>query len=278
MAILSLNGSLISPCAVHANRSFFTSRSGATNAISTVTGGGAACWSQAIGNLSAHERGQIPQIQIAGNPLHCMDRRRNRGLDVAADCGLAQRQKTLRWVRNFQHVLLKLPMDWTAPLSWVSSAYLGLARYPRETQEMVFDAHDKSLVFFGVACQRGNYDSMKKAVDASSLAANGAATGASSRCVVIFWSSQWPARRHRGGRRARSKARWAWCASASSRLGCGSRTMRRCSSPSATSYPRKPKHDTRRCLTTSPWWRDSKQPTFGKPWAVHPACFIASSA
>ena len=38
--------------------------------------------------------------------------------------------------------------------------------YPRETQEMVFDAHDRAFSFFGGACQRGIYDNMKTAVDA----------------------------------------------------------------------------------------------------------------
>ena len=31
--------------------------------------------------------------------------------------------------------------------------------YPRETQEMVFDAHDKAFAFFGGTCARGIYDS-----------------------------------------------------------------------------------------------------------------------
>ena len=38
--------------------------------------------------------------------------------------------------------------------------------YPRETQEMVFDAHDKAFAFFGGACAWGIYDNMKTAVDA----------------------------------------------------------------------------------------------------------------
>lgn len=38
--------------------------------------------------------------------------------------------------------------------------------YPRESQEMVFDAHDKAFAFLGGACQRGIYDNMKTAVDA----------------------------------------------------------------------------------------------------------------
>jgi hypothetical protein len=30
--------------------------------------------------------------------------------------------------------------------------------YPRETQEMVFDAHDRAFAFFKGACTRGIYD------------------------------------------------------------------------------------------------------------------------
>jgi len=38
--------------------------------------------------------------------------------------------------------------------------------YPRERQEMVFDAHEKAFQFYKGACQRGIYDNMKTAVDA----------------------------------------------------------------------------------------------------------------
>jgi transposase len=38
--------------------------------------------------------------------------------------------------------------------------------YPRESQEMVFDAHDRAFAFFRGACTRGIYDNMKTAVDA----------------------------------------------------------------------------------------------------------------
>jgi transposase len=37
--------------------------------------------------------------------------------------------------------------------------------YPRETQEMVFDAHERTFAFFRGACTRGIYDNMKTAVD-----------------------------------------------------------------------------------------------------------------
>ena len=38
--------------------------------------------------------------------------------------------------------------------------------YPRETQEMVFDAHDRAFAFYKGTCTRGMYDNMKTAVDA----------------------------------------------------------------------------------------------------------------
>ena len=38
--------------------------------------------------------------------------------------------------------------------------------YPRESQEMVFDAHDRAFAFIKGACTRGIYDNMKTAVDA----------------------------------------------------------------------------------------------------------------
>ncbi len=46
------------------------------------------------------------------------------------------------------------------------SRMLFARAYPRETQEMVFDAHDRAFAFFRGACERGIYDNMKTAVDA----------------------------------------------------------------------------------------------------------------
>jgi transposase len=45
------------------------------------------------------------------------------------------------------------------------SRMLFVRLYPRETQEMVFDAHDRAFAFFKGACRRGIYDNMKTAVD-----------------------------------------------------------------------------------------------------------------
>jgi transposase len=45
------------------------------------------------------------------------------------------------------------------------SRMLFVRVYPRETQEMVFDAHDRAFALFKGACRRGIYDNMKTAVE-----------------------------------------------------------------------------------------------------------------
>jgi transposase len=45
------------------------------------------------------------------------------------------------------------------------SRMMFVRAYPRETQEMVFDAHDRAFALFKGACQRGIYDNMKTAVE-----------------------------------------------------------------------------------------------------------------
>ncbi len=42
------------------------------------------------------------------------------------------------------------------------SRMLFVRAYPRETQEMVFDAHDRAFAFFRGTCTRGIYDNMKR--------------------------------------------------------------------------------------------------------------------
>ena len=46
------------------------------------------------------------------------------------------------------------------------SRMMFVRAYPREAQEMVFDAHDRAFAFFKGTCTRGIYDNMKTAVDA----------------------------------------------------------------------------------------------------------------
>ncbi len=45
------------------------------------------------------------------------------------------------------------------------SRMMFVRAYPRETQEMVFDAHDRAFAFFKGACTRGISDNMKTAVE-----------------------------------------------------------------------------------------------------------------
>ena len=42
--------------------------------------------------------------------------------------------------------------------------------FPRESQEMVFEAHERAFRFFGGVCRRGIYDNMKTAVSTTNLA------------------------------------------------------------------------------------------------------------
>jgi hypothetical protein len=46
------------------------------------------------------------------------------------------------------------------------SRMLFVRAYPRESQEMVFDAHDRAFAFFKGTCRRGIYDNMRTAVEA----------------------------------------------------------------------------------------------------------------
>jgi transposase len=118
--------------------------------------------------------------------------------------------------------------------------------YPRETQEMVFDAHERAFAFFKGACTRGIYDNMKTAFEtvfvgkhrqynrrflqmcAHHLVEPVACTPASG----WGWAEPWP-KAAKVGPTGKSRTRLVWCASASSRLGCGSRplknSMRGCS-------------------------------------------------
>jgi transposase len=52
-----------------------------------------------------------------------------------------------------------------AHLRLCHSRFFFKGAYPRETQEMVFDAHRRAFGFFGGSCRRGIYDNMKTAVN-----------------------------------------------------------------------------------------------------------------
>src|SRR3974390_765282 len=52
------------------------------------------------------------------------------------------------------------------------SRMLFVRAYPRETQEMVFDAHDRAFALFKGTCGRGIYDNMKTAVETGFVGKN----------------------------------------------------------------------------------------------------------
>ena len=105
------------------------------------------------------------------------------------------------------------------------SRMLFVRCYPRETQEMVFDAHDRHLRRFKGTCVRGIYDNMKTAGRRSSSVKGVSTIAASCRCAAITWSIRLPARRRRAGRRAVGEPS-GLSVNASSRRGCGSNPRR----------------------------------------------------
>jgi transposase len=101
--------------------------------------------------------------------------------------------------------------------------------YPRETQEMVFDAHDRAFAFFRGTCTRGIYDNMKTAVDAVFVGRERAYNRRFQQMCGHYLveppsiglepmapSMDGPAPPPPVGRRAKSRTRWARSGSASS--------------------------------------------------------------
>lgn len=85
-----------------------------------------------------------------------------------------------------------------------NSRMLFVRAYPRETQEMVFDTHDKAFAFFGGTCTRGTHGSgncpplvrgqwtRRPRSTRSSSAASEPTTAGSSRCAAITLSIRRP--------------------------------------------------------------------------------------
>jgi transposase len=100
--------------------------------------------------------------------------------------------------------------------------------YPRETQEMVFDAHDRAFAFFKGACARGIYDNMKTAVETIFVGKERQYNRRFLQMCAHHLVD--PVACTPASKRAKSRTRSVWFASASSHPGCGSR-------PTATSTP-----------------------------------------
>jgi transposase len=101
--------------------------------------------------------------------------------------------------------------------------------YPRESQEMVFDAHDRAFAFYRGACARGIYDNMKTAVESVFVGKDRAFNRRFLRmcshylveptaCTPGFFRP-----RVRRGRHATNLLAWSW------RLACVLRQCRCCS-------------------------------------------------
>jgi transposase len=82
-----------------------------------------------------------------------------------------------------------------AHLRLCHSRMMFVRAYPRETQEMVFDAHERAFAFFKGACGRGVYDNMKTAVETIFVGKGANTIAASCRCALITLSSRSLARR-----------------------------------------------------------------------------------
>src|SRR5207237_10579400 len=93
--------------------------------------------------------------------------------------------------------------------------------YPRETQEMVFDAHERAFAFFKGACTRGIYDNMKTAVETILVGRERAYNRRFLQMCSHYLVDPVACTRRRAGKRGRSRTRWARCASGSSRRGRG---------------------------------------------------------
>jgi transposase len=106
------------------------------------------------------------------------------------------------------------------------SRMLFVRAYPRETQEMVFDAHDRAFAFFRGACTRGIYDNLKVAVDAIFVGRERAYNRRFLQMCSHYLVEPVACTPGRAGRRVRSKTRSGWYASGSSRRGCGSRASK----------------------------------------------------
>jgi transposase len=144
-------------------------------------------WRDAIEELLAanHEKASRERLTL----IRIFEELRGRGYDGSYD---AVRRYARRWAKRHGQTTAAayVPLsfasgeayqfDWSheivvlngvtvtvkvAHIRLCHSRMLFVRAYPRETQEMVFDAHDRAFAFFKGTCRRGIYDNMKTAVE-----------------------------------------------------------------------------------------------------------------
>jgi transposase len=103
------------------------------------------------------------------------------------------------------------------------SRMMFVRAYPRETQEMVFDAHERAFAFFRGACTRGVYDNMKTAVETIFAGKDRQYNRRFLQMCSHHLVEPVACTPASGWEKGQVENRLALCASASSRLGCGSR-------------------------------------------------------
>jgi transposase len=104
------------------------------------------------------------------------------------------------------------------------SRMLFVRAYPRETQEMVFDAHDRAFALFKGTCSRGIYDNMKTAVETIFVGKDRRYNRRFLQMCSHYLVEWLPVRQPRAGRRGRSRTKLGWSENASLRRDCGSKT------------------------------------------------------
>jgi transposase len=144
-------------------------------------------WSDELDQLLAANEGKSPRERLT--LIRIFEELRGRGYEGGYD---AVRRYARKWAKDrgqataAAYVPLSFApgeayqFDWSHEIVLLSgvtvtvkaahvrlchSRMLFVRAYPRETQEMVFDAHDRAFAFFKGACRRGIYDNMKTAVE-----------------------------------------------------------------------------------------------------------------
>jgi transposase len=95
----------------------------------------------------------------------CPARRRNGGSVCAAELRAGEAYQ-FGWSHEIGLINGTTVTVKVAHVRLCHSRMLFVRAYPRETQEMVFDAHNRAFAFFKGTCTRGIYDNMKTAVEA----------------------------------------------------------------------------------------------------------------
>ena len=106
------------------------------------------------------------------------------------------------------------------------SRMLFVRAYPRETQEMVFDAHDRAFAFFRGACTRGIYDNMKTAVETVFVGKDRRFNRRFAQMCGHYLVEPVACTPASGWEKGQVENQAEWCGNASSPPGCGSRAMR----------------------------------------------------